>query len=71
MKDFYIEYTRTTTEVYRVKAKSDKEAEELVRKNHNKKAPNIVNKKDEEKYRNVSGMYKDGELVEPFQSFYQ
>ena len=47
MADFYIEYTRTVTEVYRVEAKSDKEAKELVRKNHNRNAPNIVDRKDE------------------------
>ena len=71
MADFYIEYTRTVTEVYRVEAKSDKEAKELVRKNHNRNAPNIIDRKDEEKYRVVNGMYENGKLVKQFQTFYQ
>lgn len=71
MADFYIEYTRTIIEVYRVEAKSDNEAKKLVQTNHNRNAPNIVDRKDTEKYKVVNGMYKNGKLVKPFQNFYQ
>lgn len=57
MSEFYIEYTRTEIEVYKVEANSEKEAKEKVRKNHNRNAPNIVDKKDTENYRVVNGIY--------------
>lgn len=71
MADFYIEYTKKVTEVYKVEANSEREAKEKVQKNHNRNAPNIVDRKDEEKYRVVNGMYEDGKLVKQFQTFYQ
>lgn len=60
--DFYIEYTKTVTEVYRLEATSEKEAKELVQKNHNYNAPNIVDRKTKENFRVVNGMYHDGKL---------
>lgn len=71
MVEFYIEYTKTVTEVYRVEANSEKEAKEKVQKNHNRNAPNIVNRKDTEGFRVVNGMYYDGKLTEQFKGFYQ
>ena len=71
MADFYIEYTKTVTEVYRVEANSEKEAKEKVRKNHNRNAPNIAAQKDTENFRVVNGMFEDGKLVDRFKTFYQ
>lgn len=71
MADFYIEYTKKVTEVYKVEANSEREAKEKVQKNHNRNAPNIVNRKDTECFRIVSGMYKDGKLRKQFEGFYQ
>lgn len=67
---YYIEYTRVITEVYEVDANRMKEAEEKVRKNHNRNAPNIVDSKETEHYRVVNGKYKDGKLKEQFAGFY-
>lgn len=54
----YIEYTKTITEVYEVEADTVEEAKELVQKNHNTFAPNIIHKEETENFRNVNGRYR-------------
>lgn len=70
MKKYYIELKKELIEVYEVEATSEKEAKELVKKNNNRFAPNIVDRKNTENLRNVSGMYENGKLIKQFRTYY-
>lgn len=67
----YIEYAKTIIEVYEVEAKTIEEAKILVQENHNPYAPNIIDRKETETYRGVSGLYENGKLKEVYKDFYK
>lgn len=67
----YIEYTKTIIEVYEVEAKTIEEAKILVQENNNPYAPNIIDRKETETYRGVSGLYENGKLKEVYKDFYK
>ena len=56
----YVQYRREVIEVYEVETDdiSGRTAKELVKKNHNVNAPNIVDRKENESFLIVNGAYR-------------